>query len=89
MQDLIQWQKVRRDIPFNMEASLDLADDAALMEMMVKAGFDAVFVGLETPDEGNLNECDKRQNKNRGLIESVKRIQRVGLQVQGGVHCRL
>ena len=81
---LIQWQKGRKEIPFNTEASVNLADDPALMEMMVKAGFDTVFIGIETPNEESLTECNKQQNKNRNLIESVKLMQRAGLQVQGG-----
>ena len=81
---LIQWQKGKKQIHFNTEASVNLADDEQLMEMMVKAGFDSVFIGIETPDEAGLTECNKRQNKNRDLIESVKIIQRAGLQVQGG-----
>ena len=52
--------------------------------MMVQAGFDTVFIGIETPDEGSLTECNKQQNKNRDLLESVKQIQRSGLQVTGG-----
>ncbi len=81
---LIQWQKGRREIPFNTEASVNLADDPELMEMMVKAGFDAVFIGIETPNEESLAECNKKQNTNRNLLESVKLIQRAGLQVTGG-----
>ncbi|MBW1700282.1 MAG: DUF4070 domain-containing protein [Deltaproteobacteria bacterium] len=81
---LIQWQKGKKETPFSTEASVNLADDPALMEMMVKAGFDTVFIGIETPDEGSLAECNKQQNKNRNLIESVKLIQRSGLQVTGG-----
>jgi len=69
---------------FNTEASVNLADDETLMEMMVAAGFDAVFIGIEMPDEESLTECNKTQNKNRDLIETVKCIQRAGLQVQGG-----
>jgi radical SAM superfamily enzyme YgiQ (UPF0313 family) len=81
---LIEWRKNKKGIPFNTEASINLADDKLLMEMMVRAGFDTVFVGIETPDEESLGECNKKQNKNRDLVESVKRIQRAGLQVQGG-----
>jgi len=81
---LIQWQKGRKQIPFNTEASVNLADDEPLMEMMVKAGFDSVFIGIETPNEESLTECNKLQNKNRNLIESVRLMQRSGLQVQGG-----
>ncbi len=81
---LIEWHKDKKGIPFNTEASLNLADNQQLMELMVEAGFDSVFVGIETPDEGSLAECNKKQNKNRDMIESVKLIQRSGLQVQGG-----
>jgi radical SAM superfamily enzyme YgiQ (UPF0313 family) len=81
---LIEWRKDKKGMPFNTEASIDLADDSKLMKMMVEAGFDSVFVGIETPNEESLAECNKRQNKNRDLLESVKRIQREGLQVQGG-----
>ena len=78
---LIEWRKNKKGIPFNTEASVNLADDKPLMEMMVAAGFDAVFIGIETPDEESLTECNKKQNKNRDLIETVKCIQRVGMQV--------
>jgi radical SAM superfamily enzyme YgiQ (UPF0313 family) len=81
---LIQWQKNKKNIPFYTEASINLADDKPLMDMMVDAGFDTVFIGIETPNEESLTECNKQQNKNRDLIESVKIIQRTGLQVQGG-----
>ena len=81
---LIRWRKGKKGIPFNTEVSINLADDRALMEMMVEAGFDAVFIGIETPDEGSLAECNKIQNKNRDLAESVRTIQKTGLQVQGG-----
>ena len=81
---LIEWQKDKKQISFNTETSVNLADDELLMEMMGKAGFDTVFIGIETPDEAGLAECNKKQNKSRDLIESVKRIQRAGLEVQGG-----
>ncbi len=81
---LIRWQKGKRGIFFNTEASINLADDDALMDTMVEAGFDSVFIGIETPDEKCLAECNKRQNTNRDLVASVKKMQRVGLQVQGG-----
>jgi radical SAM superfamily enzyme YgiQ (UPF0313 family) len=81
---LIEWQKDRVGMPFYTEVSITLADDEELMQMMVEAGFDTVFIGIETPDEDSLAECSKMQNKNRDLVENVKRMQRVGLQVQAG-----
>lgn len=82
--ELIRWQQEHVPLSFHTEVSINLADDVPLMEMMVEAGFETVFVGIETPDEEGLAECGKKQNKNRDLIEDVRRIQRAGLQVQGG-----
>jgi radical SAM superfamily enzyme YgiQ (UPF0313 family) len=82
---LIAWQRRRRSrFPFYTEASINLADDAELMRLMADAGFDTVFIGIETPDAAALAECNKRQNQGRDLIADVKRIQGAGLQVQGG-----
>ena len=81
---LIEWRQGRRGFGFHTEASINLADDPVLMRMMADAGFEKVFVGIETPDEESLTECHKMQNKGRDLVESVKVLQRAGLQVQGG-----
>lgn len=83
--EIIQWQKSRWH-PFRLltEASLDLADDEDLMQLMVEAGFDKVFVGLETPIEESLAECNKTQNRNRDMVAAVKKMQDHGLQVLGG-----
>jgi radical SAM superfamily enzyme YgiQ (UPF0313 family) len=81
---LIKWRKGKTGIPFNTEVSINLADDLILLSLMVQAGFDTVFVGIETPNEKSLAECSKNQNKGRDLVESVKQLQRAGLQVQGG-----
>ena len=69
---------------FNTEASVNLADDRELMMLMAKTGFNSVFVGIETPEEKSLHECNKVQNKNRDLLDSIKKIQNAGLQVSGG-----
>lgn len=69
---------------FYTEASINLADDDELMRQMVQAGFDTVFIGLETPHEESLRECNKTHNINRNLLESVRNIQRHGLEVQAG-----
>jgi radical SAM superfamily enzyme YgiQ (UPF0313 family) len=81
---LIEWRKGKKGLPFNTEVSINLADDPELMRLMVAAGFNSVFVGIETPHEESLTECKKSQNRRRDLLECVKRIQRAGLQVQGG-----
>ena len=82
---IIEWMEERRH-PFSLftEASINLADDEGLMKLMVEAGFDQVFVGIESPNEESLVECNKLPNKNRDLLASVKRIQNHGFEVQGG-----
>ena len=81
---LIEWRKDKKGCVFFTEASINLADDPELMDMMVKAGFDSVFIGIESPDDACLTECHKTQNKNRNLLQSVKTIHQAGLQVMGG-----
>ncbi len=81
---LIEWRRNKTGVPFQTEASINLADDPELMRLMSEAGFDTVFVGIETPNEDSLVECSKNQNRGRDLVESVRRIQHAGMQVQGG-----
>ena len=81
---LIEWRRNKKGCVFYTEASINLADDPELMDMMVRAGFDSVFIGIESPEEGSLTECQKVQNKHRDLLNDVRRIQRAGLQVLGG-----
>jgi len=82
---LISWQEEHK-FPFSLytEASVNLADDEELMDLMVTAGFDCVFLGLETPEEDSLKECGKHQNSGKDLVEAVKTIQRHGMEVMGG-----
>ncbi len=81
---VVRWRRGKKGMPFNTEVSINLADDDQLMRLMVEAGFNTVFVGIETPDEKGLLECDKAQNRGRNLLHSVRKIQRAGLEVQGG-----
>jgi radical SAM superfamily enzyme YgiQ (UPF0313 family) len=81
---LIQWRKNKVGLLFETEVSINLADDDELMQLMVDAGFCTVFIGIESPDEQSLAECGKHHNRNRDMLEAVKRIQRAGMEVQGG-----
>jgi radical SAM superfamily enzyme YgiQ (UPF0313 family) len=82
---LIQWQR-ERNRPFTLftEASLDLASDEPLMDLMIEAGFDMVFLGIETPDAATLQAAGKQQNLKSDLLASVRKIQRKGMEVAGG-----
>ena len=85
LRSIISWRKGRlRHLNFFTEASVNLAEDPELMDLMVQAGFNKVFLGLETPVEEGLKESGKEQNLRRSLSESVATIHRHGLAVMGG-----
>jgi len=82
---LIKWQKEHKyPFKFLTEASLNLAEDKELMQMMSRANFDKVFLGIETPSLKSLKECGKIQNTKKDLTESIKIIHKNGMQVMGG-----
>jgi radical SAM superfamily enzyme YgiQ (UPF0313 family) len=72
---------------FFTEASLDLAEDAELLHLMVEANFGAVFIGIESPNEASLRETKKLQNVRQGttLLDRVHAIQAAGLEVWCGM----
>ncbi|MGI8732917.1 MAG: B12-binding domain-containing radical SAM protein [Pyrinomonadaceae bacterium] len=82
--DLVAWQE-KNDFPFSLltEASVNLADDDALLGLMRAAAFRRVFLGIETPVEESLKEAQKSQNRGN-LLESVKKIQSYGMEVMAG-----
>jgi radical SAM superfamily enzyme YgiQ (UPF0313 family) len=82
---MVEWiEKKKRPFNLSTEVSVNLADDKELMHLMSQAGFNKVFVGIETPHEASLSECDKKQNTKRDLIASVKILQNQGFEVMGG-----
>ena len=82
---MAEWLKKRHHpFYFGTETSINLADDPELMHLMVDAGFESVFIGIETPDPKSLAECGKTQNMKRDMVDSVKKIQKRGLIVTGG-----
>jgi radical SAM superfamily enzyme YgiQ (UPF0313 family) len=85
MPDLIAWSR-GNDYPFSFitEASVNLAEDDALLQQMEDAGFRRVFLGIETPVEESLKEAQKGQNTRRNLLESIHKIQGYGMEVMAG-----
>lgn len=83
--ELIRWSE-SRNFPFAFltEASVNLAEDDALLELMEAARFHRVFLGIETPIVESLVEANKGQNRKRDLLESVKKIQSYGIEVMAG-----
>ncbi len=85
LKELKVWQAEHQyPFRFNTEASIDLAADPELMELMVECYFDAVFLGIETPDEESLELTKKFQNTRSSLSDSVEKIIRAGLRPMAG-----
>ncbi len=82
---IIEWMKAHK-YPFvlSTEASINMADDYELLQLMAEANFDQVFIGVETPNPESLAECGKGQNESRDMIAAIKKLQTYGMQVQGG-----
>src|SRR5215203_638987 len=82
---LVQWQEERGyPFEFTTEASINVADDAHLLELMRRANFFAIFVGIETPDTEALIATSKKQNTKRDLAANVHSIYRAGIFVTAG-----
>ncbi|CCB65067.1 B12-binding domain-containing radical SAM protein [Hyphomicrobium sp. MC1] len=89
LREIAEWQEAHSyALTLFTEASLDLAEDEELMCLMGRAGFQSVFIGIESPDEASLKETKKMQNvRERAgtLVERVRRIQDHGLDVWCGM----
>jgi radical SAM superfamily enzyme YgiQ (UPF0313 family) len=82
---LKEWMKNHKyPFEFTTQTSINLADDEELMSLMIESGLTSSFIGIETPDETALETCNKVQNQNRNLLQSIKKIQNAGMQVSGG-----
>ncbi|MBP7901193.1 MAG: B12-binding domain-containing radical SAM protein [Spirochaetes bacterium] len=85
LQEILKWQKIHNNpFTFFTEASINLATDDEMLGLMNQAGFDMVFTGIETPDSASLSGCHKTQNMKTDLLESVKKIQKNGIEVSAG-----
>lgn len=83
--ELATWNRTHGyPFEFSTEASINLSDDEELLALMQRAGFFAVFVGIETPDGDSLVQTNKRQNTGRDLAASIRRIYAHGMFVNAG-----
>ena len=83
---LIEWQK-EHDYPFMFftQTDITLADNIEKMRLMCEANFHAVCIGLESPIPESFKMANKRQNQDRDLIDSVKKIHKQGIEVYGAM----
>jgi radical SAM superfamily enzyme YgiQ (UPF0313 family) len=89
LRDVVAWQRTEGyPLTFVTEASLDLAEDDELIQLMIEANIVAVFIGIESPNEDSLRETKKLQNvraKGGTILDKVHKIQRLGLEVWCGM----
>jgi radical SAM superfamily enzyme YgiQ (UPF0313 family) len=86
LEKLIPWME-QQNYPLRLttEASIDLADDPELMELMHRANFRSVFIGIETPRLASLKETRKFQNlRGDSLADKLARIQNAGFDINAG-----
>lgn len=83
--EMAKWQK-EKGYPYSLttEASVDLADDPVLLELMQETNFTTVFLGIETPDVESLKATRKNQNIRHSLNEQVRTITKAGIRIFGG-----
>jgi radical SAM superfamily enzyme YgiQ (UPF0313 family) len=82
---MIEWQKAH-GYPFSFftEASINCASDTEFMDLMAEAGFDMVFIGIETPHRETLEKIAKKQNLHTDVYADIEKLQRRGIEVSGG-----
>jgi len=83
---LVEWQtRHRYPLRFACEATLNIAKNERVLELMREAGFITIFCGIETPEPDALHAMSKDQNLRMPILDSVKRINSYGLEVVSGI----
>ena len=81
-----------KNYPFKLftEASVNLVEIPDMLDAMSDAGFDMVFLGIESPNDDALLMTKKKQNTNKEedassyLLRAIRTIQGSGMEVTGG-----
>jgi len=85
LNEITLWmKKYNKPFVLSTEASITLADDVEIINLLKESNFTSVFVGIETPEEESLKSCGKYQNTGKDMKEKVNFLQRNGLEVKGG-----
>lgn len=86
LQELVRWQQERNHpVMLSCEATLNLAQDREILELMREAGFVTVFFGIESPEEPALKLMHKEQNLRLPIVEAIRTANRYGLEPWGGI----
>jgi hopanoid C-2 methylase len=83
---LVAWQKKNGyPVSFACEATLNIAKQAEILAMMREARFDAIFVGIETPELDALKAMHKEHNASLPMLEAIRTLNSYGLEVASGI----
>jgi radical SAM superfamily enzyme YgiQ (UPF0313 family) len=83
---VIDWQtRNKYPLRFACEATLNIARNERVLELMREAGFITVFCGIETPEPTALHAISKDQNLRMPILESVEKINSYGIEVVSGI----
>lgn len=83
---LVEWQRRHRfPVRFACEATLNIARNERVLELMRDAGFNVVFCGIETPEPGALRSMSKDQNLRMPILDAVRKLNDYGLEVVSGI----
>lgn len=85
LREIKKWTEARHHpFFFTTEASVNLAEDDELLQLMKDVDFRYVFLGIETPEKDTLASTNKTQNALRPVNESVRKILSYGIVSNGG-----
>ena len=85
LRELVVWQQESGGLALSAEASLNVADDPKLLQLMQDANIRVLFIGIESPEEELLRQVKKQQNCNHSMIERIHRIYEYGFRVVSGM----
>ncbi|MBI2058579.1 MAG: B12-binding domain-containing radical SAM protein [Nitrospirae bacterium] len=86
LREIVELQtRVRKPLTFMTQVTINLAYDEELMNLMARAGFHRVFIGIETPRKASLRETNKTQNTGGNLVDHISKIQSYGIVVWAGM----
>lgn len=71
-------------ISYYIQASLDMANDEKLLNLLAKSGCNSVFIGFESVSKKSIQQMEKNySNKVEDYLQSIHKIQSYGMGIQG------
>jgi len=85
LKELLAWSESRgRPFEFYTQASVNVASEPEVLDLMSRCHFCQIFLGIETQDEESLKLTGKNQNVGKDLGEVCRKVNEAGIQVIAG-----